>query len=227
MIITSPAHNASVQGSSLTVQATITDASGIKHATVRVDGAPRGTLSAAPFSFTIKLSQGNHAIVVEALDKAGNLGSATVKVTATPASPATPKPATPTPTPSPSPTPKQPGNSGGSTPAPKGVYGNTCTAWSDCKSGMCAHDASIQRSYCTRTCAPASGTSCPAGSTCLGSMGGAYVCAPDIPDTSVSGLAAGPISSGCSMGTPATPATPLALLPLLALLALAIRKRPL
>lgn len=222
VVITSPSNNAKIQSCHTTVKANITDAGGIKHATVRVDGAPRGTVTKAPFTFMINLSLGNHTIVVEAMDKAGNLGKATVKITATSAPPATPKP-------SPAPTPKPPGNSGGSssggnTPAPQGVYGNTCTEWSDCKSGMCAHDASLQRSYCTKTCAPSSGTACPAGSTCLGSMGGAYVCAPDIPDSALNGLASGHIASGCSMGAHGTPATPLVLLPLLALLALVIRR---
>ena len=219
VVITSPSNNAKIQSSQATVTATITDASGIKHVTVRINGAPRGTVTKAPFTFKVGLSPGSHTIVVEAMDKAGNLGQATVKITAMAA----------TPSPSPAPTPTPPGNSGGSnssgkTPEPQGVYGNTCTQWSDCKSGMCAHDATLQRSYCTRTCAPSSDTACPAGSSCLGSMSGAYFCAPDMPSDELNRLSAGHIASGCSMGAPGAPATSLVVLPLLALLALVIRR---
>ena len=82
VVITSPRNNASVSGTLVTVNATATDSGGVKYATVRVNGAPRGTLTTGPYTFKVRLSKGTHSIVVEAMDKTGNIGKATVKVTA-------------------------------------------------------------------------------------------------------------------------------------------------
>jgi len=233
--ITSPSSNASVSPC-VTVKASITDKGGIKYATVRVNGTPKGTKTAAPYNFMLHLTAGNsYTITVEAKDKAGNMGKATIKITTTSAAPPQPKP----------PAPKPPGSGsgsgsgngsgngsgGGSTtppanPKPKGAYGASCTQWNDCSSGMCAHDASLQKSYCTKTCDPANVAPCPAGSTCLGSNGGAYVCAPDLaPGSFDQGNNLSGLDSGCSMGRGSTTsAGPLALLPLIFLL-LAVRRR--
>jgi len=225
VVITSPRNNASVSGTLVTVNATATDSGGVKYATVRVNGAPRGTLTTGPYTFKVRLSKGTHSIVVEAMDKTGNIGKATVKVTANTAPPAKPKGSNNiSPAPKPpgsSPTPKPPGSSGSTA---KGLYGQNCTDWKDCKSGMCAHDASLQRSYCTKTCNVTSPTSCPSGSSCLGSIGGSYVCAPNLADNAAAYASGQVVGAGCSLGAPDSPAPP-PLFALLALLALALRRR--
>jgi len=214
--ITVPHNNSTFLGTYLTVSATITDASGIKHATVRINGAPRGTLSlpmAGPYFFVVRLSRGTSTVEVEALDKAGNLGVDSVSVKA-PNAPVSLNVSN-----------KNTSKGTSKTASKKKGYGKDCMGWKDCHSGLCAHDATLQRSYCTKACNPA-GLTCPGGSSCQGSLGGSRICAPDAmgqpAGASMSGQVVG---AGCSMGSPDAPTPPPPFFALLALVGLLVMGR--
>jgi secreted trypsin-like serine protease len=78
--IVSPQANAQVPAV-VTVKADISDDTGVSTATLLIDGTPMNLKRAAPFSFEIQLSDGNHVIEVEAEDSAGNRSKAAVDVT--------------------------------------------------------------------------------------------------------------------------------------------------
>ncbi len=216
MTITAPQNSITFMGTYLAVSAVITDTSGIKHATVRINGAPRGTLSmpmGGPYFFIVRLSKGPSTIQVEALDNAGNLGTSSVSITAPNAPVAkTTKGSSST----------SMGSGKNYTVSRKKDYGQDCVDWKDCKSGLCAHDIYLQRSYCTKACNPA-GLTCPGGSACQGSLGGSKICAPNSAvQPAASNMPGQVVGAGCSMGSPGAPTSPPPLFVLLALLGLLI-----
>jgi len=78
---TAPVVSASVSGNSgtLTLQADASDDIGVTRVDFRVDGQLKGSASSAPYSLQIassSLSNGIHVLSVEAVDAAGNVGSA-------------------------------------------------------------------------------------------------------------------------------------------------------
>jgi len=87
--ITSPAAGAKV-GTSVTVKASISDDTAVTKATLLADGQAVKTLTSAPWELTASLAAGPHTLVVEALDAAGNKGSASVAVTVEAAQPTPP-----------------------------------------------------------------------------------------------------------------------------------------
>ena len=95
--ITSPANGATVSGT-VQVTANATDDTGVSNVTLLVDGAARGTDTTAPYAVgldTTTLSEGAHALRVEARDAAGNLGTSptvTVSVDNQPEPPPPPPP---------------------------------------------------------------------------------------------------------------------------------------
>jgi len=78
---TAPVVSASVSGNSgtLTLKAEASDDIGVTRVDFRVDGQLKGSASSAPYSLQIassSLSNGSHVLSVEAVDAAGNVGSA-------------------------------------------------------------------------------------------------------------------------------------------------------
>ncbi len=99
---------------------------------------------------------------------------------------------------------------------PKKGFGDTCAQHDECESGICASMGSI--SYCTQTCAGASG--CPLGASCLDG-GGTFVCGPLTNTPSRDGSALPTLIGSCSLGAadgaPSALGGPLALLLLILL----------
>lgn len=82
VVITSPSNSATVSGN-LTINANIVSVDDIVSATLKVDGAVIGELTAAPFSWTVdttNMSEGGHIIVVTAVDSTGDSVSKEIAV---------------------------------------------------------------------------------------------------------------------------------------------------
>ncbi|MCA9664314.1 MAG: trypsin-like serine protease [Myxococcales bacterium] len=78
--ITSPKDRATVSGKP-TIEVDANDNVGVASVTLEIDGSERETKNAAPWTFSVDLAVGSHAIKVVARDDAGNAGSATITVT--------------------------------------------------------------------------------------------------------------------------------------------------
>lgn len=159
VLILSPS-NKTVVAPQLSLEANATDDVAVTQVDLYIDGALAATSSAPPYSFPLTLSRGTHVLKVIARDAAGNQGTAQtmVGVTQDPP-PASPSPAAPQP----------------SAPSLLG-YGAICGGPADCQSGLCAHDATTNRRFCTQACnatAP-----CPTGSGCFSVTAGPSICAP-------------------------------------------------
>jgi len=209
--IDSPSEGASVSPLT-TVQATVTDDTGVSKVELLLDGKPQAALTSAPFDFKLTLPGGKHTLRVEGLDAAGNRGSAAVTVmvdVATMPDPGTTSPGPVTP---------------GTTPPP-GAYGTQCRSADDCQSGICAEDEAFVGKYCTETCDPAA-SSCPDGAGCYPTNTSVHVCGP--PEAGTENPADGALIGGCSVVAPGSgggaPALGLALLLLLLPLALGRRR---
>jgi hypothetical protein len=156
--ILSPTANG-VSDQAFTLEAKITDDRGVVAARLYIDGTYITEKPSAPWAIPLKLKDGYHTLRVVARDAAGNEGSAEVAITVGAGGVA--------PTPSPDP---------GSDPN-LGTYGDVCGGPSDCRSGLCAHDGTANRRFCTQRCDVAT-LPCPGGSVCYGTTGGSAVCAP-------------------------------------------------
>jgi hypothetical protein len=204
--ITFPAEGAVVK-KSFTLQATVTDKSGVKWVDVLLDGKLLTAKGAPPFNFPVVLPVGKHTLRLEAKDTVGNGGSGAVTVfVEADTAPPTPDPPSP-------PTP----------PAPKAGYGEACQLSRDCASNLCANDLTLQQQYCTQTCAPGADP-CPVGSDCFAAASGVHVCAPLAPDPSGGTVGGRPVEKmSCAMGG-GTP-DPLLVLVLVGLLGGCLRRR--
>ena len=80
--ISSPKSNSTVSAGTVSVKSTITDNVGVARGELWVDGALAKTLSAAPYTFSVKLTKGTHEVRVFGYDAAGNSGHYTVHVQA-------------------------------------------------------------------------------------------------------------------------------------------------
>jgi hypothetical protein len=80
--ITSPSSGSTLSGTA-TVSATVAGKTSITQVQLLVDGSAQGTLTAAPYNFSLNtttLANGSHTIAVSALDSSGNTGSSSVTV---------------------------------------------------------------------------------------------------------------------------------------------------
>jgi hypothetical protein len=204
--ITSPAAGATVNPS-VTVQAAISDNTGVTKADLLVDGVVTSSVAAAPYNFSVTLSVGQHTLAVEAYDAAENKGSATVTVVADQSEP-----------PAPEPPPDQPA------PPSPGTYGATCEVADDCDTKLCAEDADFAGRYCTQTCVP-DNNSCPDGAGCYPTNNpSTFVCGPPAQRTLPASPEGDMLLGGCTLGGGAGSSPALGLV-LLAGLALLLRRR--
>jgi hypothetical protein len=191
---------------SFVVRAVVNDDVGVAKAELFVDGKLMATRSAAPYDFPVTLQVGKHNIRIVGHDKATKKAAAMVTITVVST---TPNKQPPSQAPAPQATPQAPG-------AGTGGYGTQCTVGSNCQSGICASDLTLNKQYCTQTCVPGS-MGCPVGSSCYPTSGGNHVCAPDLSNNIGSGTDYGqgsgarPVGGmGCAVAPGAPP--PLALL---------------
>jgi MYXO-CTERM domain-containing protein len=153
--ITTPAGGAKL-GPTFALKAAITDNTGVTKAEAAVDGNVVAMVSSAPYDFTVSLAAGQHTLVVNGYDAAGNKGSASVLVTVEAGTTAPPVPVTP------------------STPTP-GSFGATCVTSADCSSKLCGQDTETSTKFCTAACDP-NGDPCPGGASCYPTNSTQHVC---------------------------------------------------
>lgn len=85
VVFTSPAHNETLNGKKINVRVTASDAGGLKSVSYLLNGnALSGAITAAPYNYSWDVGGvaiGSHQLTAKAVDKAGNVGSATITVT--------------------------------------------------------------------------------------------------------------------------------------------------
>ncbi|HEY3355911.1 MAG TPA: trypsin-like serine protease [Polyangia bacterium] len=239
--ITSPA-NGSTQGTSFTVNATITTSAGVSRADLLIDGTVTQTLTVAPWSFgLLGVAQGSHQIKVRAQGNDGGTGEATIQITVGTG-------AQPTGCSASSPcaagadcvngqcVPQQAGGCSSENPCPSGFdcINGQCTAWlqtpgttgaactrnTDCDSGICV-DGQTGDGYCTQQCA--TDHDCPHSAVCQ-QVSGMSLCGAPFSAAPASALATREVGGGCqAAGRAGGPAGAAALL--VVALALALRRR--
>lgn len=197
--IGSPAEGATV-ATTLTLQATVVDDTAVARVDLLVDGQLSASRTGSPFDFQVSLPVGKHTLRVEALDGAGNKGSAAVTVNVDAGLPVLPGPTAPT--------------------AP-GAFGARCESAADCQSGLCAEDPEVVGKYCTEICDPAANM-CPDQAGCYSSTSSVSVCGR--PTGAPPGASGDRLLGGCSVGPGADEGPGLLLLVVIALPLVARRR---
>jgi hypothetical protein len=148
--ITSPAADDEVK-LEVTVRASVSDRSAVTTVELLVDGTGAGSLAQGPYTFSVELSAGSHALEVRATDALGLVGRDRITVTA-----------------------KEGGGGGGG----DLKLGEVCTRDRDCADGLCHEDLDLGLRYCSRQCDPAKDGDCPEGFNCKEAAQGKGLCTP-------------------------------------------------